>query len=1301
MARFKMLRGKKVDLPTILTDGYTYFCTDTGEIFIDFLDEQGEVARKQVSAETEELKLKLKLKDTVVDTIEDRNSLVTEKGAYEGIQVYVKDDKTTYILKEFGNNESWEPLGSSSDENGNIVSGDRESNKINEAGILNSLEGRNNSIGISMIPSIKGSIYETNTIIVNEYNGLYISPIRFDDFVYYTKIVNNNGVYTYTVYQASPKIITDNKGNYQNDSDDINYDNIVKIEFYNGDILFEFEFTDTEKYDFIISNGESFCFSKGEIILMPDTAMFTGMVDGVNFSYANGYQNTALSSSVHITGDSNIVGARAYQILESNKSESTYTLDSVIGLQTGDIYSIRLSANYDNWGKITDIYPETNTVKVDTFIDKAVTASSSFRIASKPWLGTTNWASYARSSGVLNRVHGDAASADGRSNIITGRYGRASGYLNKTGYAGHVQNRSNTALGIDASGSGRDTVADGERSFTMGYGTVAKAKDQLARGKYNIPDNGQNYADIVGNGKDDNNRSNAYTLDWNGNGWFAGSITTEGIITTSDIELPYLKEIIIKGNTVINEELKESSGSIIQTINIDNSTVIDLSDKNIELSSTLKYNDQLIVNDKKISVIKNIRKLTIDSRFGKYWKQATAKSSSGGRTFSKRFYIDINFAVDNEGNTLLTPEELEIFNKGEMVFFTDSGYSSHFSTYITKQPYTHDRFYLEQSSSEYIRLHIFDTNATNILVSANDESIYHEIGSIEIPEGEYDIRTESIDFYFGIVSPKTIDIRDVNTKEWNNIINQYNYGLDINAIVNLEFSNGISNTILNANVTLEYLTNKLAKIENYIRENQNNNIIDIDNDNNCTFPANVEAKGDIIANDIKLPYLIKEITVDGETTIDRTLKKSSGSIIQNIKVDDIDVFNLSDKNIELSATKKYHDNLVIVNGKISVIKNIRKLTIDSRFGKYWKQATAKSSSGGRTFSKRFYIDINFAVDNEGNTLLTPEELEIFNKGEMVFFTDSGYSSHFSTYITKQPYTHDRFYLEQSSSEYIRLHIFDTNATNILVSANDESIYHEIGSIEIPEGEYDIRTESIDFYFGIVSPKTIDIETLYSEEWKNLMNLYNYDSVVSANAISDFNDEVSEISLNTNVILDNFIDMIADLKTKNYTIDSEMSNDSTNSVQNKVVKRYIDDAINASGKSTVIDDAMSENSTNPVQNKVVKKYIDDSVSNIEISVDTEMSDESTNAVQNKVIKKYIDDLYGSSNNSSNNSSNGGFKLVNLVSDIPEKATSGDSIVVTSDDSNKNGLYLYINSTWNKIAMEATTLIAGDIISGGNA
>ena len=711
------------------------------------------------------------------------------------------------------------------DANNNTVGGDQESNKINESGILNSLEGRNNSIGISMIPSIKGSIYETNTIIVNEYNGLYISPIRFDDFVYYNKIVNNNGVYTYTVYQASPQIITDNKGDHHN-SDDINYDNIVKIKFYNGKILFEFEFTDTEKYDFIISNGESFSFSKGEIILVPDTAMFTGIVDGVNFSYANGHQNTALSSSVHITGDSNIVGARAYQILESNKSESTYTLDSVIGLQTGDIYSIRLSANYDNWGKITDIYPETNTVKVDTFIDKAVTASSSFRIESKPWLGTIDWASYARSSGVSNRVHGDAASADGRSNIITGRYGRASGYLNKTGYAGHVQNRGNTALGIDASGSGKNTIANGERSFTMGHETIANAKDQLARGKYNIADEEEKYADIVGNGTSDADRSNAYTLDWEGNAWFAGNIKTQGDITADNIELPYLiKEIIVNGSILIDRELKETSGSIVKNISLDDAEIFDLSNENIELSATKKYHDDLVIIDGKLHIVKNIRKLTIDSKFGSNWKQATTKSSSGGRAFSKRFYIDLNSVVDSEGNPLLTTEELDIFNSGGTVFYTDSGYSSHFSIYMTKPPYSNDRFYLDQTNSEYIRLHVFDTNAVNILKSPTNTKEYHEIGSIDIPDGQYDIRTERMDFYFGVVSPPIIDIETVYSEEWNNFINLYNYNSNISASANFNLSSGSSESNLDAEITLSTLSEVITELKNKVSVSQT----DLDN----------------------------------------------------------------------------------------------------------------------------------------------------------------------------------------------------------------------------------------------------------------------------------------------------------------------------------------------------------------------------------------------------------------------------------------------------------------------------------------
>lgn len=47
----------------------------------------------------------------VVDTIDDRNALITENGAYEGMQVYVKADKKTYLLKDLAAG-TWEELGS-------------------------------------------------------------------------------------------------------------------------------------------------------------------------------------------------------------------------------------------------------------------------------------------------------------------------------------------------------------------------------------------------------------------------------------------------------------------------------------------------------------------------------------------------------------------------------------------------------------------------------------------------------------------------------------------------------------------------------------------------------------------------------------------------------------------------------------------------------------------------------------------------------------------------------------------------------------------------------------------------------------------------------------------------------------------------------------------------------------------------------------------------------------------------------------------------------------------------------------
>lgn len=71
----------------------------------------------------------------------------------------------------------------------------------------------------------------------------------------------------------------------------------------------------------------------------------------------------------------------------------------------------------------------------------------------------------------------------------------------------------------------------------LGAGSVAissctaKGDGQIAFGKLNITDTANKYACIIGNGTVDSKGnkvySNAYTIDWNGNGWFAGDV--EGI----------------------------------------------------------------------------------------------------------------------------------------------------------------------------------------------------------------------------------------------------------------------------------------------------------------------------------------------------------------------------------------------------------------------------------------------------------------------------------------------------------------------------------------------------------------------------------------------------------------------------------------------------------------------------------------------------------------------------------------------------------------------------------------------------
>lgn len=98
------------------------------------------------------------------------------------------------------------------------------------------------------------------------------------------------------------------------------------------------------------------------------------------------------------------------------------------------------------------------------------------------------------------------------------------------GSSSHAEGTNTTASGNSSHAEGNCTTASGENSHAEGASTIASSQNQHVQGKYNIEDLNGTYAHIVGNGEDGKN-SNAHTLDWEGNAWFAGKLSQEGTPT--------------------------------------------------------------------------------------------------------------------------------------------------------------------------------------------------------------------------------------------------------------------------------------------------------------------------------------------------------------------------------------------------------------------------------------------------------------------------------------------------------------------------------------------------------------------------------------------------------------------------------------------------------------------------------------------------------------------------------------------------------------------------------------------------
>lgn len=83
--------------------------------------------------------------------------------------------------------------------------------------------------------------------------------------------------------------------------------------------------------------------------------------------------------------------------------------------------------------------------------------------------------------------------------------------------------------------------ADGSHSHAEGYGTKASSLRQHTQGSYNVEDKNNVYADIIGNGTDNNSRSNAYNMDWNGNAQFRGEVYVGGCSPNGQTPYPVVR----------------------------------------------------------------------------------------------------------------------------------------------------------------------------------------------------------------------------------------------------------------------------------------------------------------------------------------------------------------------------------------------------------------------------------------------------------------------------------------------------------------------------------------------------------------------------------------------------------------------------------------------------------------------------------------------------------------------------------------------------------------------------------------
>lgn len=146
--------------------------------------------------------------------------------------------------------------------------------------------------------------------------------------------------------------------------------------------------------------------------------------------------------------------------------------------------------------------------------------------------GTTASGKDSHAEGHFTEATGDHSHAEGYRTKASKMGAHAEGILTKAdGLYSHAEGRGTASFGNESHVEGNYSVASGYYSHSEGNYTKATHRSQHVFGEYNIEDPSEEeasekgtFVEIVGNGTASNARSNARTLDWEGNERLKGDI---------------------------------------------------------------------------------------------------------------------------------------------------------------------------------------------------------------------------------------------------------------------------------------------------------------------------------------------------------------------------------------------------------------------------------------------------------------------------------------------------------------------------------------------------------------------------------------------------------------------------------------------------------------------------------------------------------------------------------------------------------------------------------------------------------